>query len=447
MFEFLSSKFEELFYKIRGKGRITERDLDEALRDIKLALLEADVNFKVVKLFLENIRQKAKGSNILENLSPFQQIVKIVNEELVNLLGSSGGKISFANRIPTIIMLMGLQGSGKTTCVAKLAKFIKERYGKTVCIVASDVYRPAAVLQISNLVREYDIEVYSDENSDPVTISARGVEKFTRQGCEVIIIDTAGRLHIDEAMMDELINIKKAIKPHQVFLVLDGMTGQEAVNIASSFNSSVEYDGIILTKLDSDARGGAALSIYYTIRKPINFVSTGEKVEDFDLFYPDRMASRILGMGDILTFIEKSEKAIDQEKAKKLEEKLSKNELDLEDFLEQIRGIRKMGSLNKVFSMLPMMGKSKLLKDINLDDRQLVRVDAIISSMTRQERRNPAIINGSRKKRIARGSGTSVVEVNRLLKQFEETKKLLKQLSGFQDSFQGVSHFPFTRTR
>lgn len=443
MFEFLSSKFEELFYKIKNKGRLTQKDLDEALREIRLALLEADVNFKVVKLFLENISQKAIGGNVLENLSPFQQVVKIVNDELVNLLGASSGKINFAAKIPTVVMLIGLQGSGKTTSVVKLARFIKEKYGKSVCIVASDVYRPAAVLQISNLAKTYDIEVYSDNSLDAITISANGVRKFTKSGYDVVIIDTAGRLHIDEAMMQELINIKRVVKPHQIFLVLDAMTGQDAVNIATKFNSSIEYDGIILTKLDSDARGGAALSTYYLIKKPIKFVSTGEKVEEFDVFYPERMASRILGMGDVLTLIEKAEKTIDREKAKKLEEKIYKNELDLEDFLDQIRGIKKIGSLSKVFSMLPLMGKNRLLKDINLDDRQLVRIDAIISSMTREERRNPTIINGSRKKRIAKGSGTSVMEVNRLLRQFAQTKQILKQFTNFE----GIPRLPFTRLR
>ncbi|MGM0364956.1 MAG: signal recognition particle protein [Actinomycetota bacterium] len=435
MFDFLTSKFEDLFYKIRNKGKLSPSDLDSSFREIKLALLEADVNFKVVKEFLENIKQKAIGNQVTESLTPYQQIVKIVNDEIINMLGSSSAKLNFSSKPPTVIMMVGLQGTGKTSAVVKLANFLKNEYGKKVSVVASDIYRPAAVDQLKDMSQSIGVEVYWENNSEPVKISERGVQKFRKQGSDVVIIDTAGRLHIDNNMMDEVANIKKRVKPHQVYLVLDAMTGQEAVNIASSFNSRVECDGIILTKLDSDTRGGAALSVYYVTKKPIKFMSTGEKVSDFEVFHPDRVASRILGMGDIMTLVENAEKNIDEKKAKKFEEKIRKNELNFEDFVDQIKSIKKIGSLDKVFSMLPVAGKNKMFKNVNLDDSQLKPVEAIIGSMTKEERRKPQIINGSRKRRIAKGSGTSVAEVNRLLKQFENTKKMLKQFSGLeQDS-------------
>ena len=429
MFEFLTSKFEDFFYKIRNKGKLSKSDLDNSLREIKLSLLEADVNFKVVKKFLENIKQKAIGRSVLESITPFQQVVKIVNEELVNMLGVSSGKISFVPKAATIIMMVGLQGSGKTTAVIKLANFIKDNYQKKVSVVASDIYRPAAVLQLNDMAKKIGVDVYHQKNSNPVLISSKGVETFRKSGSDVIIIDTAGRLHIDEAMMDELVNIRQEVKPHQIFLVLDAMTGQDAVNIASQFNLKVEYDGIILTKLDSDARGGAALSINYVVKKPVKFISTGEKIKDFDIFYPERMASRILGMGDILTLVEKAEKVIDENKAKELEEKIYRSELNFEDFVEQLKQVKKIGSIEKIFSMMPMMNKNKILKDVNLDDAQLDRIEAIINSMTIEERRKPHIINGSRKRRIAKGSGTSAMEVNKLLKQFAKTKQMLKQFA------------------
>ena len=439
MFEFLTSKFEDFFYKIRNKGKLSKNDLDDSLREIKLSLLEADVNFKVVKKFLENVKQKAVGRSILDSITPFQQVVKIVNEELINMLGVSSGKMSFATKTVTIIMMVGLQGSGKTTAVIKLANFIKDRYQKKVSVVASDIYRPAAVLQLSDMAKKIGVDVYHEKNSNPVLISSKGVENFRKSGSDVIIIDTAGRLHVDKAMMDELVNIRQEVKPHQIFLVLDAMTGQDAVNIASQFNLKVEYDGIILTKLDSDARGGAALSIYYVVKKPVKFISTGEKIKDFDIFYPDRMASRILGMGDILTLVEKAEKVIDEHKAKELEEKIYRSDLNFEDFIEQLKQVKKIGSIEKIFSMMPIMNKNKILKNVNLDDSQLDRIEAIINSMTIEERRNPHIINGSRKRRIAKGSGTSAMEVNKLLKQFVKTKQMLKQLTDFGPKFS----FPF----
>ncbi|MCE5329521.1 signal recognition particle protein [bacterium] len=431
MFEFLTSKFGDLFFKIKNKGRLSPKDLDDSLREIKLALLEADVNFLVVKEFIENVKQRAVGENILESLTPFQQVIKIVNDEMTNMLGGASSLINFSQRIPTIIMLVGLQGSGKTTCSVKLASMIKSKYAKKVSLIAADIYRPAAILQLIDYSKKIGCEVYhEDESKDPVSISVNGIDALRKSASDVVIIDTAGRLQIDTEMMNEVMEIKKKVKPHQIYLVVDSMSGQEAVNVAKEFNNKLEYDGIILTKLDSDSRGGAALSINHVIKKPIKFASTGEKIEDFDVFYPDRMASRILGMGDVLTLIEKTEKIIDEKKARELEEKIYKSELNFEDFIDQLKSIKKLGSLEKVFSMLPMMGKNKALKDINLDDRQLDRIEAIINSMTVEERRNPELINGSRKRRISEGSGTTVSDVNRLLKQFENTRHLLKQFSG-----------------
>jgi len=440
MFEFLTTKFEDLFYKIRNRGKLSPNDLDKSLREIKLALLEADVNFKVVKEFIEGVKKKAIGEKILESLTPSQQIIKIVNEEITAMLGNSSSGINFSPKSPTIILMVGIQGTGKTTAVVKLANFLKKNYQKKVSVIAADIYRPAAVLQLKDLAKSVNIEVYSEENKDPVLISYNGVEFFKKAGSDVIVIDTAGRLQIDKNMMREVENIRNKVKPYQILLVLDAMTGQEAVNIASEFNSRLECDGIILTKLDSDARGGAALSIYYVIKKPIKFISTGEKIEDFELFYPDRISSRILGMGDVMTLIENAEKVIDEKEAKEMEEKILKNELNFEDFVCQLRGIKKMGSLEKIFSMIPIKNKSKILKNVNLNDSQLDRVEAIINSMTVDERRKPFIINGSRKKRIASGSGTTVSDVNRLLKQFNKTKQMLKQFSSLDRS----SKLPFS---
>ncbi len=435
MFDTLTAKFEDLFYKIRNKGKLSPNDLDSALREIKLALLEADVNFKVVKEFIENVKAKATGEKILESITPYQHVVKIVNEEIIRMLGSSSGGISFASRGPTIIMAVGLHGSGKTSSVIKLANFLKTKFQKKVSVVAADVYRPAAVLQLEDMAKNIDVDVYSENNSDPVSISVKGVELFKKSGSDVIIIDTAGRLHIDENMMDEIENIRNKTTPHQIYLVLDAMTGQEAVNIAYSFNLRVGCDGIILTKLDSDTRGGAALSVYYVVKKPVKFVSNGEKIEDFDIFYPDRIASRILGKGDVLTLIEKAEKVVSEKEAKRIEEKIYRNELNFEDFVVQLRSLKKMGSIDKIFSMMPIVNKSKIFKKVNLDDSHLSHIEAIINSMTVDERRKPRIINGSRKKRIAKGSGNSVSEVNKLLEQFSKTKQMLKQFSGLKGKF------------
>ncbi len=435
MFDQLTNKFENLFYKIRNKGKLSPGDLDDALREIKLALLEADVNFKVVKEFLENVKTKAIGEKILESLTAYQQVVKIVNEEITGMLGSTSSGVVFAPKGPTIIMTVGLQGTGKTSAVIKLANFLKNKFQKKVSIVAADIYRPAAVLQLEDMAKNIAVDVYSESNSDPISISAKGVELFKKSGSDVIIIDTAGRLQIDEKMMKEIVDIRSKVNPHQIFLVLDAMTGQEAVNIASTFNQKVECDGIILTKLDSDTRGGAALSVYYVVKKPIKFISSGERIEDFDIFYPDRIASRILGMGDILTLVEKAEKVVSEKEAKILEEKIYKNELNFEDFVGQLRSIKKMGSLDKIFSMLPIANKNKIFKKINLDDSYISRIEAIINSMTVEERRKPHIINGSRRKRIARGSGSSVSEINKLLLQFSKTRQMMKQFSGQKGKF------------
>ena len=436
MFEFLTTKFEDLFYKIRNKGKLSPIDLDNAIREIRLALLEADVNFKVVKEFLENIKQKAIGANVLESLTPYQQVVKIVNEEMVSMLGNTGSEITFSGKIPTIFMLVGLQGTGKTTATIKLASFIKNKYQRKVSVIAADIYRPAAVTQLEDLAKKYGFDIYWETNSDPVKISANGIEALRKNGNDVVIIDTAGRLQIDKDMMNELKNIKLKVLPHQILLVLDAMTGQEAVNIASEFNQTLEFDGIILTKLDSDTRGGAALSINHVIKKPIKFISTGEKIEEFDLFHPDRIASRILGMGDVLTLIEKAEKVIDEKKAKELEQKIYKNELNFIDFIDQLKSIRKIGSLDKIFSMLPVKNKSMIFKNAKIDDSQIDRVEAIINSMTMEEKVKPHIINGSRKKRIAAGSGTSVGDINRLLKQFSMAQQALRQFSRFGKGLQ-----------
>ncbi|HJX01756.1 MAG TPA: signal recognition particle protein [Candidatus Humimicrobiaceae bacterium] len=435
MFDQLTNKFENLFFKIRNKGKLSPADLDDALREIKLALLEADVNFKVVKEFLENVKTKAIGEKILESLTAYQQVVKIVNEEITGMLGSTSSGVVFAPKGPTIIMTVGLQGTGKTSAVIKLANFLGSKFHKKVSIVAADIYRPAAVLQLEDMAKNIAVDVYSESNSDPISISAKGVALFKKSGSDVIIIDTAGRLQIDEKMMKEIVDIRSKVNPHQIFLVLDAMTGQEAVNIASTFNQKVECDGIILTKLDSDTRGGAALSVYHVVKKPIKFISSGERIEDFDIFYPDRIASRILGMGDILTLVEKAEKVVSEKEAKILEEKIYKNELNFEDFVGQLRSIKKMGSLDKIFSMLPIANKNKIFKKINLDDSYISRIEAIINSMTVEERRKPHIINGSRRKRIARGSGSSVSEVNKLLLQFSKTRQMMKQFSGQKGKF------------
>lgn len=430
MFENLTNRMQDIFKRLRGRGRLGEKEVDEAVREIRLALLEADVNFKVVKEIVERIRQKAVGQEVLKSLTPAQQVVKIVHDELTDLMGGSPSKLTFASEPPTIIMLVGLQGSGKTSATAKLAYSLKSQ-GKRPLMVAADVYRPAAIDQLRILGGELDIPVtVGDKNERVLEICQKGISDAKNRGYDTVILDTAGRLHIDDEMMKELIEIKPEIRPHQVLLVADSMTGQDAVNQAKTFEEKLGLDGVILTKLDGDARGGAALSIKAVTGKPIKFVTVGEKPQSIELFYPDRMSSRILGMGDILTLIEKAEETVDREKAQALEQRLRKEEFNLEDFLDQMEQVKKMGSLTDILKMLPQGLVPSGVKGLRLEDKEIERVKAIIQSMTLEERRSPRIIDGSRRLRIAKGSGTSTTEVNKLLKQFEMMKKMVKQLTG-----------------
>lgn len=424
-FEGLSEKLQAFTDKLRGKARITEQDLDQMLREVKLALLEADVNYKVVKEFINNIHDKALGQDVLKSLTPGQQVVKIVNDELTELLGGTDSKIAFTPNPPTIIMLVGLQGSGKTTTAGKLANLLRKQ-GKKPLLVACDVYRPAAIKQLQVVGAELNIPVYANENEkDVVKIAKQGKEMAIQKLNDVVIIDTAGRLQIDETLMQELKNLKNNLKPHEIMLVVDSMTGQEAVNIASKFNEDVGIDGIILTKLDGDTRGGAALSIKKVTGKPIKFIGTGEKLNEIEEFHPDRMASRILGMGDVLSIIEKAQDKFDQEQAENLEKKLLKNkELDLNDYLAQLKQIKKMGPLSSIIKMIPGMSKY----NIQVDDKETTRIEAIITSMTDEERKNPKILNASRRIRIANGSGTQVSDINKFMKSFEMTRDMMKKM-------------------
>ena len=414
-FEGLSSRLQEVTRKLRGKARITESDLKEMLREVKLALLEADVNYKVVKEFNSRIQEKALGQNVLKSLTPGQQVIKIVKDELVELLGGTESKINFSANPPTVIMLIGLQGSGKTTTAGKLANLLRKQ-GKKPLLVACDVYRPAAIKQLQVVGKQLNIPVFSNENSkDVVHIAKQAMNVAMSKMNDVVILDTAGRLHIDEALMEELKKLKSEIKPHEILLVVDSMTGQDAVNVAESFSNNVGLDGIVLTKLDGDTRGGAALSVKKVTGKPIKFAATGEKLSDIEVFYPDRMASRILGMGDILSVIEKAEETFNEEEALKLEKKLRKQEFDLDDYLSQLRQIKKMGSFSSLLKMIPGMNQ---LKDVKVDDKEFTKIEAIICSMTKKEKRNTKILNGSRRLRIAKGSGTTVTDVNKFIKSF-----------------------------
>jgi signal recognition particle subunit SRP54 len=413
---------------LKGHGKLTAEDIDAAMREIRLALLEADVNFKVVREFVALVKERALGAEVMESLTPAQQVVKIVNEELVTLMGSGDSRLAFGGHPPTIVLMAGLQGSGKTTACAKLAKLLKKD-GKSPVLIAADVYRPAAIDQLQTLAGRVGVPIYAPgADVDPVDIARDGVA-YARQQGDVAIIDTAGRLHVDEELMAELVNIRDAVKPHNVLLVVDSMTGQDAVNAADAFRGHVDLDGVVLTKLDGDARGGAALSVRAVTGKPIKFASTGEKLDDFDVFHPDRMASRILGMGDVLSLIEKAEESLDEKKAAEMEAKLRRAEFTFEDFLDQLKQVRKMGSLSSIIGMLPGVPGMKELKNVQVDDRQLDRIEAMIFSMTRQERRHPDIIDGSRRRRIAAGSGTTVQDVNALLKQYREMQKMLKMFS------------------
>jgi len=429
MFDNLSKKLDTIFKKLKGHGHLTEEHINKALKEVKLALLEADVNYKVVKEFLNRVKEKAIGQEVMRSLTPAQQVIKIVRDELTVLMGGTGAKLNLKG-MPSIIMLVGLQGSGKTTTCAKLAKFLKEKERKRSYLVPADTYRPAAIDQLQKLGQQLGIEVFPAQNSQtPMEICINALTEARRRGYNVIIIDTAGRLHIDERMMNELRQLKERLMHQEILLVADAMTGQDAVNIAKTFNQTLGITGVILTKMEGDARGGAALSIKAITQKPIKFVGVGEKLNALEVFYPDRVASRILGMGDILSLIEKAEETIDAQKARELEQKLRKNEFTLEDFRDQLRRIRKMGSLEQILSMIPGFSQMKQFKNLHIDEKELVRIEAIINSMTKEERLRPEIINGKRRKRIAYGSGTTVQEINRLLKNYNQTKKMIKSFT------------------
>ena len=427
-FEGLSEKLNAVFKNLRGKGRLTEADVRAGMREVRLALLEADVSYKVVKDFVAQVTERCVGSDVLESLTPAQQIIKIVNEELTKLMGSTNAKITTANRGPTVVMMVGLQGAGKTTNGAKLAGLMRRQFGKRPLLAACDVYRPAAITQLQVVGQQLDIPVFEMGQIDPVTIAREAVKYAADHGNDMVFLDTAGRLHIDETLMDELRNIKSAVKPHEILLVVDAMTGQDAVNAAKAFDDALGIDGVMLTKLDGDARGGAALSIRAATGKPIKFVGTGEKLDMIELFHPDRMASRILGMGDMLSFIEKAEQQYDEKQAKKLEEKLRKNRLTLSDYLDQLEQLQNMGDLSQIAGMLPG-NMAKGFDPDQIDPRQFSRTKAIIQSMTVQERENPQILNASRKRRIAAGCGQQVSDVNRLLKSFEAMQQMTKALT------------------
>lgn len=429
MFDSLSDKLANAFKKFKNKGKLSESDVKEGMREIKLALLEADVNFKVVREFVKTVSERAVGAEVLESLVPAQQIVKIVNDELINLMGGSQSKLNISPKPPTVVMMVGLQGAGKTTHSAKLAGMYKKQ-GKRPILVACDVYRPAAIKQLEVVGAQLDIPVFSMGDSvSPVEIAKAAVAHAIKHGNDMVFLDTAGRLHVDEVLMAELTNIKEATSPTEILLVVDAMLGQDAVNVAESFNTLLVITGVVLTKMDGDTRGGAALSVRHVTGKPIKFVGTGEKLDAIEPFHPDRMASRILGMGDVLSLIEKAQEAFDEKKAEEMERKLRESSFDLNDFLEQFRQVKDMGSIEQLMGMIPGM-KPGALKDAQIDEKALGRTEAIILAMTPKERQKPDIINASRKKRIAAGSGTSVVEVNKLLRQFEQMNKMFKQLGG-----------------
>ena len=426
-FEGLSSRLQEITRKLKGKARITEDDLNEVLREVKLALLEADVNYKIVKEFNALIKEKALGQDVLKSLTPGQQVIKIVKDELVELLGGVDSKLNFTPNPPTIIMLIGLQGSGKTTTAGKLANLIRKQ-GKKPLLVACDVYRPAAINQLQVIGKQLDIPVYTNESTKDVTLIARqAVNQAISKMNDVIIIDTAGRLQIDEVLMQELKNLKSSVKPHEILLVVDSMTGQDAVNVADAFNQNLGIDGLVLTKLDGDTRGGAALSVKKITGAPIKFITTGEKMNEIEEFHPDRMASRILGMGDVLSIIEKAQESFDMEEAEKLEKRLKKQSFDLDDYLTQLRQIRKMGSFASILKAIPGIGNK--IKETDIDEHEFVRIEAIICSMTKEERQNPKVLNGQRRLRIAKGSGTSVEQINKFMKSFEMTQKMMKEMT------------------
>lgn len=434
-FEGLSERLQSTIAKIKGKGKVTEQDVKVMMREVRFALIEADVNLKVIKKFVKSVSERAVGSDVMQSLTPGQQIIKIVQDELTNLMGGEQSPVKFSTRPPTVIMMVGLQGAGKTTTTGKLANVLRKKYNKKPLLVAADVYRPAAVKQLQTLGNQLSIPVF-EKGTDvsPVEIAREAIEFAKEEHHDVVIIDTAGRLHIDEALMQELKDIRSIKEPDEVFLVVDAMTGQDAVNVAESFNEAVGITGVVLTKLDGDTRGGAALSIRSVTEKPIKFVGMGEKMDALEPFHPERMAQRILGMGDVLTLIEKAQATVDQEKAKELEEKFKTQSFTFDDFLDQMSQVKKMGPLEDIIKMIPGMNKMKGLDKMNFDDKQITHIEAIIQSMTMAERTNPEIINASRRKRISKGSGRSIQEVNRLIKQFDEMKKMMKQMTGLTAS-------------
>lgn len=436
MFESLTEKFDRAFKLLKGQGHITEINVAETLKDIRRALLDADVSYKIAKTFTETIKEKALGRNVLTAVSPGQLMVKIVHEELSLLMGSENTEINLKGS-PAIILIAGLQGSGKTTFSAKLANYLKSKKGKKVLLTACDVYRPAAIEQLKVLGEQIKVEVFSEiDSKEPVSIAKKAVIHAKNMGHQVVIIDTAGRLAIDAQMMDEISNLKKALNPQEILFVVDAMTGQDAVNTANAFNERLDYDGVVLTKLDGDTRGGAALTIRAVVDKPIKFVGVGEKMEAIDLFHPQRMADRILGMGDIVSLVEKAQEQFDEVEARKLQQKIAKNQFGFDDFLAQLQQIKKMGNVKDLVSMIPGMGKA--IKDMDIEDDAFKGIEAIIYSMTPHERKNPTILNGNRRKRIAEGSGTSIQEVNKLVKQFEDTRKMMKMMSGGEGKMKNI---------
>jgi len=427
MFESLSERLERSFKILKGEGVISEINVSETLKDVRRALLDADVNFKIAKQFTDTVKQKAMGQNVLKSVKPSQMMVKIVHDELVELMGGEKSDINIKAN-PSIVLIAGLQGSGKTTFSAKLAKLLKSKRGKHPLLVAGDVYRPAAIEQLKVLGAQIEVPVYTEEGSrNPVEIARNAVREAKKNGNDLVIIDTAGRLAVDEEMMNEIAAVKNAVTPHETLFVVDSMTGQDAVNTAFEFNERIDYDGVVLTKLDGDTRGGAALSIRSVVNKPVKFVSTGEKMDAIDIFYPERMADRILGMGDIVSLVEKAQEQYDEAEARKLQKKIAKDQFDFNDFISQIQQIKKMGNMKDLMGMIP--GVSKAIKNLDIDDNAFKGIEAIISSMTPAERSNPVLLNGSRRKRVAEGSGTTVTEVNRLLKQFDETRKIMKMVA------------------
>lgn len=441
-FEGLSSKLQGIFKKLTGRGKLNEKDVKEAMREVKLALLEADVNFLVVKQFIKDVTERAVGAEVLESLTPGQQVIKIVNDEMTKLMGSSNAKLEFGSQNPSVVLMAGLQGAGKTTMCAKLAAYLKKQFNKSPLLVACDIYRPAAIQQLQVVGEKVNVPVFERGQQAPAQTALEAVEYARKNMLDLVILDTAGRLHIDGDMMQELVAVKEAVNPAEILLVVDAMTGQDAVNVAKSFNETLELTGVILTKLDGDTRGGAALSVRSVTGKPIKFAGVGEKLADIEPFHPERMASRILGMGDVMTLIEKAQAAFDEKKALELTEKLKTDTFTLDDFLDQFQQMKNMGSMQDILGMMPGMNAAKL-GNVEIDEKQMARMEAIIKSMTKQERVNPDILNASRRKRIARGSGTTIQDVNRLMNQFDATRKMMRQFTGGGKKMKRGMKMPF----